>query len=124
VTLVGLQSIGTNSQQHPGPNIGIAVFQVVENLYEERIFDKPSSPHQLFDYVKPFFEAVLRFIKATKGRFAVEFLEGDITNVLEQAATPWICRGSRCILPKSIRSHSSQQYSVSIYVHKKHMRAY
>jgi hypothetical protein len=64
VTLVGLQSIGTNS--------------------EERIFDKPSSPHQLFDYVKPFFEAVLRFIKATKGRFAVEFLQGDITNVLEQ----------------------------------------
>jgi len=84
VTLVGLQHIDTGDEQRPGPNVGMDVFQIAENLYKEHLFDEPSDPCQLFDYVKPFFEGVSHFIRATRGRFTVEFLEGDITDVLEQ----------------------------------------
>lgn len=109
VTLVNVHDIATSDEQRHGPNIGMAVFQIGENLHAEHAFDESSNPHQLYDYFVPFSDGAIRLMKATKKRFAAEFIEGDITNVLEQ-----LHHG--CIADREssgLRSPSCQQYPIS-----------
>jgi hypothetical protein len=66
------------------PDVGYNPYGFGSQLFSESEEEPPKNPSGLFDYFKSFFTSVVGGLRALEGRFVIEFVHGEMADVLER----------------------------------------
>ena len=66
------------------PDVGYNPYEIGDHLFDESGQEPPKNPSGLFDYFKSFFTNVAGSLRALEGRFVIEFIHGEMADVLER----------------------------------------